>query len=668
VAFRTFTPCRLLAASHVALAMALVALCAFLLHVLAGLASGADDLFDHVVYNAVTISAAAALLLRAAARTEDRAAWVAIGVGLLSWSAGDVYYAIALSGLADPPMPSPADLLYLAFYPCCYLGLGLLARGRLRGLQTSVWLDGLVTGLGAACVAAAALAGPIMAVTGGTPATVITNLLYPVADLTLIATTLLVVGATGWRPGRLWTLVAVSLLLTAVADSFYLHRVADGSYVEGTWLDALWPVASVVLVLGAWAPVDRRSRRLTEGWRLLTIPAGAVAAVALVLFVDHGSTDVNLTARILALATLIAVGVRIALAFRESRRTIEHGNRLARTDPLTGLGNRRMLMEDLADAVLDARPDDQRLLMVFDLNGFKVYNDTFGHPAGDALLARLAHTLRATVAANGRAYRMGGDEFCVLLRPGLIPVPVLVAALRTALVDHGDGFDVDAACGTVLIPAEAQDVEAALLLADRRLYAEKDAHPASATRQMHGVLLQTIREREPSLDLHGRTVAGLAAGVGRRLEMDAEELDVLVRAAELHDVGKMAVPDAILSKPGPLDEQERAFMRRHTVLGERILDAAPAMRPVASLVRSSHERWDGTGYPDRLAGTAIALGARIIFVCDAYEAMTTDRPYRRATSHEFALEELRRHAGTQFDPAVVDAFCAMTASLDLAAR
>jgi two-component system, cell cycle response regulator len=140
--------------------------------------------------------------------------------------------------------------------------------------------------------------------------------------------------------------------------------------------------------------------------------------------------------------------------------------------------------------------------------------------------------------------------------------------------------------------------------------------------------------------------------------MKAEDLDVLGRAAEMHDIGKMAIPETILNKPGPLDAEEWAFMRRHTILGERILAAAPALIPVAKLVRSSHERWDGEGYPDGIAGTDIPLGSRIIFACDAYDAITTTRVYSVAKSHDEALAELSRCAGTQFDPHVIEALTA----------
>jgi len=173
------------------------------------------------------------------------------------------------------------------------------------------------------------------------------------------------------------------------------------------------------------------------------------------------------------------------------------------------------------------------------------------------------------------------------------------------------------------------------------------------------VLIQVLAEREPELRRHMADVSELAMRTGRELGLEPEQLDVVARAAELHDVGKIAVPDEILHKPGPLDDNEWELMRQHTIIGDRILGAAPAMRPVAEIVRASHERWDGEGYPDRLAGEQIPLGARIVSVCDAYHAMTTPRSYQGKLQRDAALAELRRCAGTQFDPIVVEAFCAL---------
>ena len=170
------------------------------------------------------------------------------------------------------------------------------------------------------------------------------------------------------------------------------------------------------------------------------------------------------------------------------------------------------------------------------------------------------------------------------------------------------------------------------------------------------MLLRALSERHPDLGEHVDGVAELAEAVGARLGIEGEELVQLRHAAALHDIGKVAIPDEIIAKPGPLDDEEWAFMRRHTIIGERILAAAPALGPAARLVRSSHEAWDGRGYPDGLAGAEIPLGARIIAVCDAFDAMISDAPVRAARTAGEALAELRRCAGTQFDPAVVAAF------------
>ena len=198
-------------------------------------------------------------------------------------------------------------------------------------------------------------------------------------------------------------------------------------------------------------------------------------------------------------------------------------------------------------------------------------------------------------------------------------------------------------------------------MADRRLYAEKNSGRVSARLQSAGVLRSALSEWDPELGGHADDVVEIAVQVARHLGLDEDEIERVAIAAELHDIGKIAIPRSILAKPGPLDADEWTFMRRHTLIGERIAQSAPALVGVAGLIRSSHERWDGAGYPDRLAGDEIPLGAQIVFVCDAYAAMTSDRCYQAAMSPADAHAELRRHAGTQFAPAVVDAFLATRA-------
>ena len=239
----------------------------------------------------------------------------------------------------------------------------------------------------------------------------------------------------------------------------------------------------------------------------------------------------------LATVTVLTVCVHLMMTVRENLAMLVGSREMALTDPLTGLGNRRLLIEDLHVAC--ASPRRPWELVLYDLNGFKRYNDTFGHPAGDALLARLSGKLRDVVAPYGTAYRMGGDEFCVLFRRALADTNATVAASLAALSEQGPGFVIDAAHGVVSIPHEVGDPAAIMQLADQRLYKRKDfSRESSAVHQLRDVLLQAFQERYPDLQEHQRGVGTLVLAVGRRLDMNAEDLDVLARAAELHDVGK----------------------------------------------------------------------------------------------------------------------------------
>ena len=215
-----------------------------------------------------------------------------------------------------------------------------------------------------------------------------------------------------------------------------------------------------------------------------------------------------------------------------------------------------------------------------------------------------------------------------------------------------------------MIPDDATTVSTALSLADERLYAHKELLAEIRRGTAHEPLLRTLAEREPELRAHVADVSSLAVRVGQQLGLAPDELEELRLAAELHDVGKLAIPDVVLQKSGPLDPTEWGFIHSHTLIGQRILGAAPALRPVGAIVRSTHENWDGTGYPDGLAGEAIPLAARIIGVCDAYSAITSDRPYRDARTPAEAVAELRRCAGRQFDPQVVELLCTVLADED----
>jgi two-component system cell cycle response regulator len=375
-----------------------------------------------------------------------------------------------------------------------------------------------------------------------------------------------------------------------------------------------------------------------------------------------------------SLATITLLLSAFALFYRRARLAQNDAERLlvenarllmtsmdeAITDPLTNLGNRRAFKRDLEQLLPRLNADDELMVSMFDLDGFKVYNDTFGHGAGDALLARLAGRMKETVKGAATAYRMGGDEFCVLAPISIADGEQLVSSAVAALSDNGQGWQIGCSWGVSWMPSEATGAGDALRLADERMYAQK-AGRATVGAQAAAALVQVLVERDVELSTHISLVTELATATAQRLGLPEHEITRLGLAAQLHDIGKTAIPESILNKPSSLDEQEWSFMRRHTLIGERIVAAAPSLAHTASVVRSSHERLDGNGYPDGLAGNAIPIGSRIIAVCDAYDAMISPRAYRPPRSISEAIDELRVCAGSQFDPEVVDAFITLAA-------
>ncbi|MBJ7456302.1 MAG: diguanylate cyclase [Thermoleophilia bacterium] len=440
-----------------------------------------------------------------------------------------------------------------------------------------------------------------------------------------------------------------------VGGIFAVDRLAQSAH-------ALLPHGARLRILSSGSPVldtgEERAAGATSdaavgdtGWTVqVSLVEDPVGTVLPAIGVGAG-----LLTLILLLAGLFAQANQRRREREDARAQLQHE---ADTDGLTGLANRRRLERDLARALPGASEEQPLALILFDLNGFKAYNDRFGHPAGDALLVRLAAGL-SSVVPQGRAYRLGGDEFCVVAPLGADAAMAVVASALEALSERGDGFTISAAHGVALIPADAATADEAMLVADRRMYARKALGRDSATNQIADVLVRTLEERSPDLRDHTDGVARLADRVAQRLGIGDTGRGPIRHAALLHDVGKVAIPDSILQKPSALDAAERAFIERHTIIGERILRAAPSLASIAPLVRSSHERWDGTGYPDGLAGEEIPLGARIVFACDAFDAMTSSlRTYREAFSQSAALDEIAACAGTQFDPQVAAALIA----------
>jgi two-component system, cell cycle response regulator len=602
-------------------------------------------LFNTWVYNGLLVLACVIAASHAYLIERERAAWTFISIAMACWIFGEVWYA----AFEPETYPSMADLGFILFYPLLYVGIVLLLRSRARTIAGTLWLDGATAALAAGALGAAVIFEVVTDVTHGSTSAVVTNLSYPLGDVLLLSAVFGVFSLTAWRPGTRWLFLGLGVLSTALADFIYLFQSAEGTYVEGTWIDILWPAALLLIAAAAWVDDRTRAGLHVEGRPLLAVPAVCALVATGILVYDHFAR-LNLLAIVLATCTLALLVVRLAMTFRENSRLFELTHKDATTDSLTGLGNRRQLLADLERRL---RSDSMRptLLMLFDLDGFKSYNDTFGHPAGDALLTRLGEKLATVPEADGAAYRLGGDEFCLLATVADGEAEPLIDRACAALTEHGEGFQIETSFGAIMLPDEASDASHALQTADERLYAQKYSRRGESDRTM-AALLEALLVRDPAVQEQLVGVGSLAADVGRMLGLRRDELEELDRAAQLHDLGKLAVPDEILSKPGPLDEREWAFVRQHTIVGERILRASPALRSVATVVRASHENWDGTGYPDGLAGEDIPLASRIIRACNAFVAMTSERPYRAAMEREDALNELTRCAGTDFDPTV----------------
>jgi diguanylate cyclase (GGDEF)-like protein len=371
--------------------------------------------------------------------------------------------------------------------------------------------------------------------------------------------------------------------------------------------------------------------------------------------------------------SLILLGLRRRVSVAH-RAEIERLASAALSDSLTGLRNHRAFQEDLASALRrQARARGPVALIMLDLNGLKAVNDTHGHQLGDDRLRVLADALSETFRGGDFAYRVGGDEFAVIL-PGVSAWDALEATqrLQTALAPHA--IDVTAGIADASGPREPdgliREADLALIAGKRRhqavtLYSpelqpaiepvdgDRDAEHISS---LSTALALAVDAKDSYTRSHCQTVSQLCVLIATELALAPALIGQMRLAGLLHDVGKIGIPDAILTKPAALSDAEYELMKRHSVLGAEIA-AAAGLASEARWIRHHHERYDGSGYPDKLAGKGIPLQSRIILTADAFEAMTSDRPYRDAPGREFAIAELKRHAGTQFDPEIVQAFC-----------
>jgi diguanylate cyclase (GGDEF)-like protein len=498
----------------------------------------------------------------------------------------------------------------------------------------------------------------------------------------------------GWEAGALLAAIGTftqllqhrpAIRVTYNAAVFTIAAAVAG--VASGWLDTeqvgqLLAAVCIAAFLDYWVNlllitlvVAVHSRRSFVGLvrtntRGTIIPFALMASAALMLVVLWQRSAVLSAALV---GPLIAISLYQRSTYRELRAM-----RLALTDPLTGLGNHRHFHERLQRELVAAEDEDLPLsLCLIDVDDFKRINDAYGHPTGDRVLAEVAARLRQ----GGEAFRLGGDEFAVLLpdhdeEAALATATSIVDRLRTTELPESEGVTVSA--GVATFPVQGVGRDELIRLADSALYWAKEhgknrvriyrpevvelaelkklARGADRAARFRAAasLARAVDARDVYDGSHSERVAELAARVAERIGLPRDQIELTRLAASLHDLGKLAVPEEILRKPGPLTDAERLVLERHPQIGHRMLESL-GVDPVADWVLHHHERWDGDGYPERLEGDEIPLGARIIFVADAFDAMTNDRVYRRKLTVGAALAELESCSGTQFDPEAVAA-------------
>jgi diguanylate cyclase (GGDEF)-like protein len=482
----------------------------------------------------------------------------------------------------------------------------------------------------------------------------------------------------GHRPPLRVAYNAAMFALSATVAGLATHGISEdnvGGLILKVALCAFlynW-VVNLVLVSGVisassgkrfWHVMRDNSRQTTAPFALMS----SAALMFVVMWERSPALSIALVGPLLAIAL-----------YQRSTFAALKAMRLALTDPLTGLGNHRHFHERLQRELADADERGAKVaLCLVDIDNFKSINDRYGHPVGDRVLGQVATRLRQ----GGESFRLGGDEFAVLL-PGLderSAVSVarsIVERVSAAQVEHVGSITVSA--GVASFPVQGVGRDELIRLADSALYwAKEDGKNRARAYESTAVELKQLKQLADSPDRaaryraaaslakavdardaytgsHSERVGDLAARIARRLGVAEPQVELIRLAANLHDLGKLAIPEEILRKPSSLNESEQLVLQRHPQIGFRMLESL-GVEPIADWVLHHHERWDGDGYPDRLRGEEIPLGARIIFVADAYDAMTSERVYRKPLAPRDALAELERCAGSQFDPAVVDAF------------
>jgi diguanylate cyclase (GGDEF)-like protein/putative nucleotidyltransferase with HDIG domain len=630
-----------------------------------------------------------------------RSAWRLIAIGLAFYLLGILLQSYYEIFAASKPFPSLADPAYLMCYPFALAGLLRFPQsGESQSQRRRTLIDCATIAIAGGAVVWYAVLGPTTLVAGATLPQELVSVGAPVGDLMLIvglATVLL--GRTVASSRLALRVLAVGLVFWVAADLVYSWTSLHSAYSGGDPVDALYIVTFSLFLLGAAAqrrptPTDPMAKA-TSAWRASWLPWFGVALAFALLgfslrndaFVPAGGLFIS------AVAVVVLVAVRQFFAQREllsTHRELELAHEelaaLVTTDPVTMLPNHRALVTAINEQLSGSQRRSRSFALVFfDVDHFKLFNDSVGHAAGDTALRELGEVARRCLRGMDTVGRWGGEEFVALLPDTTADgAMALTQRLRAAIAAHifsvTERPHLTCSLGVAIYPDDGVTRAQLIEAADQAMYAAKrfgrnqvvgaadpvvtalgagshrpDARDEDAIRGSLEVLALLVDERDTNTGSHASEVADLAGRLAVELGCDQSQSSAIRMAARLHDIGKVAVPDAIFMKPGPLTGPEKAVMKQHPVVGGDILSLIPAVRSIAPWVRAHHERWDGTGYPDGLAGEEIPLEGRILAVADALDAMVSERPYSEPMDEAEALSEVVRCAGAQFDPLVVAA-------------
>ncbi|BCJ47676.1 hypothetical protein GCM10010168_20350 [Actinoplanes ianthinogenes] len=508
---------------------------------------------NDVLQDGIYLLAAALVAARGLGVRQDRGAWLLMAGGLSCYAAGTVYWIAVLVDLHPPPYPSPADAMWLAYYPFAYAALLRLLRARRSRISLPTWLDGLIA---SACAAAFASLVFLSGFTfGGSAASILVSLAYPIADIVLAGLLLGAWALSGWRTEPVWVLLLAGMGLNTTANAIHMFDTNHGTYIPGGWTDALWSVALALIVVAAWQTRKRSSvRGSTRAFVGSSLPVAlACAAMGLLLYGSWHGHVVPRTSTLLAATAIAAAIVRMLLTVR-AVEALSDARRQARTDDLTELPNRRLFQETL-DAELHLRdPCAPMAVAIVDLDRFKEINDSFGHHLGDKLLQLVAARLGEALGDNGMLARLGGDEFGVLLPAAgvdraLQSATGLLTALRHPFDLEKVTLHVDASIGLAVFPDHGTDRSALMRHADNAMYTAKSDHSGLAVASEGADddsgrrRLTTLEELRAGLDdgdliLHYQPQLDLATGA-------VSGVEALVRWN--HPTRGLVYPDGFLS-------------------------------------------------------------------------------------------------------------------------